>query len=242
MPIDSCQNKKPVTSATWPYRGLRYSLWGCLLDKVVAQDGDPKKIHMPIWVNLCMQFTSLQYGKSISWSIDSCQNKVSADQFQMTVSRARVWNSTEVACFFFFKFTSDQVIVTQWGLWKRVGIRSMRRPSMKQQSGITIWWNKLRSFEIFKMTISLMSRFAVRLGKISFAVHSEFCRLDLQLVTVVCLFVCFLSIRSLAESVHKTDSPACFTLALLTYFLSRYTALWSLLASWDYTAFCRKAT
>ena len=33
---------------------------------------------------------AIWYGRSISWSIDSCHNKVSAEQYRMTVSRPQV--------------------------------------------------------------------------------------------------------------------------------------------------------
>ena len=43
------------------------------------------------------------------WSIDTCQNKVSADQYHVTTSRAQVYNSSR-SCVF-LKLTADQVLV-----------------------------------------------------------------------------------------------------------------------------------
>ena len=48
-------------------------------DGGVAQDGAQTTYIFAIWC-----------GRSISLSIDSCQNKVSADQYHMTVSRTQV--------------------------------------------------------------------------------------------------------------------------------------------------------
>ena len=42
-------------------------------------------------------------------STDTCQNKVSADQYQVTISRAQVEQLIEVKCF--LKFTADQELV-----------------------------------------------------------------------------------------------------------------------------------
>ena len=44
---------------------------------------------------------------SMLWLIDSCQSKVSADQYHVTISRAQV-ELIEVACF--LKLTADQTI------------------------------------------------------------------------------------------------------------------------------------
>ena len=41
-------------------------------------------------------------------SIDTCQNKVSANQYHVTISRAQVYNSSR-SCF--FKFTADQMLI-----------------------------------------------------------------------------------------------------------------------------------
>ena len=46
------------------------------------------------------------------WSIDTCQNKVSADQYHVTILRAQVESSSRSAVF--FKLTADQVLVTNW--------------------------------------------------------------------------------------------------------------------------------
>ena len=46
------------------------------------------------------------------WSIDSCQNRVSADQYNMTVSRAQV--STHWDYVFFFMLSVDKLPVLYW--------------------------------------------------------------------------------------------------------------------------------
>ena len=55
----------------------------------------------------------LWYWASILWSIDTCQNKVSADPYHMTISQAQVCSSSRSCCFF-FKLTADQVWVFHW--------------------------------------------------------------------------------------------------------------------------------
>ena len=45
-------------------------------------------------------------------SIDTCQNKVSADQYHVTISRTQVYSSLRL--FFFLKLTADQVLVFDW--------------------------------------------------------------------------------------------------------------------------------
>ena len=49
---------------------------------------------------------------SMLWSIDTCQNKVSADQYHVTILRAQVESSWRSAVF--FKLTADQVLVSNW--------------------------------------------------------------------------------------------------------------------------------
>ena len=50
---------------------------------------------------------------SMLWSIDTCQNKVSADQYHVSILRAHVECSSRSAVFF-FKLTADQVLVSNW--------------------------------------------------------------------------------------------------------------------------------
>ena len=45
-------------------------------------------------------------------SIDTCQNKVSADQYHMTISRAQAYSSPR--SFVFLKLTTDQVLIFYW--------------------------------------------------------------------------------------------------------------------------------
>ena len=53
-------------------------------------------------------YVLLWYWTSMLWSIDTCQNKVSADQFHVTISRAQVYNSSRAS---FFKLTADHMLV-----------------------------------------------------------------------------------------------------------------------------------
>ena len=46
------------------------------------------------------------------WSIDTCQNKVSAEQYHVTISRARV--GPYRGQLFFLKLTADQGLVVDW--------------------------------------------------------------------------------------------------------------------------------
>ena len=46
------------------------------------------------------------------WSIYSCQNKVSADQFHVTILRAEVWSSARSPTI--LKLTADQLLVFDW--------------------------------------------------------------------------------------------------------------------------------
>ena len=54
----------------------------------------------------------LWYWTSMLWSIDICQNKVSADQYQVTISRAQVYSSSRSRVF--LKLTADQVLIFDW--------------------------------------------------------------------------------------------------------------------------------
>ena len=51
----------------------------------------------------------LWYWTSMLWSTDTCQTKISADQYHVTISRAQVYNSSR-SCVF-LKLTADQVLV-----------------------------------------------------------------------------------------------------------------------------------
>ena len=46
------------------------------------------------------------------WSIDTCQDKVSADQYHVTISRAQV--GPYRGQLFFWKLTADQGLVVDW--------------------------------------------------------------------------------------------------------------------------------
>ena len=46
------------------------------------------------------------------WSIDSCQNRLPADQYHLTLSRAQ--ESTHRGQVFFLKFSADKLLVFKW--------------------------------------------------------------------------------------------------------------------------------
>ena len=48
----------------------------------------------------------------VIWSTDSCQIKVSGDQYHMTISQDQGWNSLRYGIF--LKLTADQVIYFHW--------------------------------------------------------------------------------------------------------------------------------
>ena len=54
----------------------------------------------------------LWYWTSMLWSTDPCQNKVSADQYDVTISRAQVNSSSRSTIV--LKLTADQVLVFDW--------------------------------------------------------------------------------------------------------------------------------
>ena len=46
------------------------------------------------------------------WVIDTCQNKVSADQYHVTISQAHVWTLSRSAVF--LELTAEQGLVVDW--------------------------------------------------------------------------------------------------------------------------------
>ena len=78
----------------------------------VAQDGG----HTPSnrlteTCSLGLPFTSLILDIHVTIN-DTCQNKVSADQYHVTISRAQVCSSSRSHTF--LKLTTDQVLVFDW--------------------------------------------------------------------------------------------------------------------------------
>ena len=60
--------------------------------------------HLPLHVSRCKKSTTLNpmhtnwlnwYRTAMSWPLDSCQNRASADQCHMTISQAQVYNSSK---------------------------------------------------------------------------------------------------------------------------------------------------
>ena len=64
------------------------------------------------WTSVISDVGLIGHPSSMLWSIDTCQNKVSADQYHVTILRAQVECSSRSAVF--FKFTADQVLVSNW--------------------------------------------------------------------------------------------------------------------------------
>jgi len=62
------------------------------------------------------------YWTSMLWSIDTCQNKVSADQYYMTISRAQVYSSSRSLVFWSWPLTE---------YWFSIGSRA--------HVGLTCW-------------------------------------------------------------------------------------------------------
>ena len=46
------------------------------------------------------------------WSIDTCQNKLSAEQYQVTITQAQVESSSRSAVF--SKLTTYQLLISDW--------------------------------------------------------------------------------------------------------------------------------
>ena len=58
-----------------------------------------------------LQYTSLTDWTSMLWSIDTCQNKVSADQYHVTISRARVRPYRGQLFFWSWPLTRDWLLI-----------------------------------------------------------------------------------------------------------------------------------
>ena len=81
-------------------------------DGGVAQDGShPPNNRLAETRNLGFPFTFLIYDIPL-WSIDTCQIKLSADQFYVTISRAQVYSSPRSRVL--LKLTADQILVFDW--------------------------------------------------------------------------------------------------------------------------------
>ena len=91
------------------------------------------------------------------WSIDSCQNRVSADQHHLTVSRAQA--STHRVWVFFLKLSADKLLVFKWSQAQICFLKIC----MKYVMFMTLWpstikilisnWPRTRKFsQFFKNT------------------------------------------------------------------------------------------
>ena len=103
--LTAVKTRNPLTSVTRSYRGLRCTLRVCLLDDGVGQDGAQRK-YTTQFMRTAYIFAIL-YRWSVLWSIDSCQYKIFADQYHMTVLRAQVKNSLRARIF--LKLNADQL-------------------------------------------------------------------------------------------------------------------------------------
>ena len=86
------------------------------------------------------------YWKSMLWSVDSCQNKVSADQYHVTISLAQVLSSSRAhgffCCFFFLfcfvfflRLTADQLLAfasEEWSSQLIFQFKQLERRSLKK--------------------------------------------------------------------------------------------------------------
>ena len=109
----------------------------------------------------------------MTWSIDTCQNKVSADQHHVTISRAQVYNSSR-SCVF-WKLTADQVLVFRLdrGLmsrfWKQD--RIVRKP-VKASPGSKfiriITYKTQIKILLFPSWVSLIGHWTARPGSYAF--------------------------------------------------------------------------
>ena len=72
-------------------------------DDDVVQHG--AHVLVNLHVRMRMQLQPLQFDiEDISWSIDSCQSKASADQYHMNISQAQVLNSSRLHVLFFLSW------------------------------------------------------------------------------------------------------------------------------------------
>ena len=65
------------------------------------------------WVSFCLYGYGAPLGRALLlWSIDTCQIKLSADQYHVTISQAQVYSSLRSRVL--LKLTADQVLVFDW--------------------------------------------------------------------------------------------------------------------------------
>lgn len=105
----------------------------------------------------------IYYWKSMLWSVDSCQNKVSADQHHVTILLAQVLSSPRAHVFFFFE--KGWLLTNYWfllGLWAQV--RLICESALGCSEGIislllcyVVWdcWNSQQKSKQYKQKTSL---------------------------------------------------------------------------------------
>ena len=107
--LTAVKTRDPLTSATWPYRGIRCSLCGCLLDNGVAEDGAQRKYTG----QLGSTYACSLHLCNLMWEIHFMVNsQMSKQDIRWSVSHDRIAGlSVELAEFTcFWKFTADQVM------------------------------------------------------------------------------------------------------------------------------------
>ena len=72
------------------------------------------------------------------WAIDSCQNKVSAGQYHLTLSRAQV--STHPGRLFFLKLSADKLLAFKWSKALFKFIRNMLCLYHQGPALLTVWF------------------------------------------------------------------------------------------------------
>ena len=80
-------------------------------DGVVQDGGHTPSNRLTETCSLGLPFTSLILDIHVTIN-DTCQNKVSADQYHVTISQAQVWSSSRSRGF--LKLTADQELVFDW--------------------------------------------------------------------------------------------------------------------------------
>ena len=96
------------------------------------------------------------YWTSMLWSIDTCQNKVSADQYHVTISRAQVWSSARSRVFWSWPLTKywfsigsrAHVMLTCW----KPG-RIFRKPANGSPGLKFIFYYTFSSIQMFFATL-----------------------------------------------------------------------------------------
>ena len=88
----------------------------------------------------------LRYWTSMLWSIDTYQNKVSSDQYHVTISRAQVYSSLSISVF--LKLIADQVLVFRLDRGLMSGLLVDVRKPVNANPGLKV--NRIIIFLLYK--------------------------------------------------------------------------------------------